>query len=173
MSYTEHDTLPDFVLAEQDETGATTNHGGTAVWSGLTTPPAVGETVYIDANQRGFGTVRGYFLQTGWLGVIIDLLDPPNSYIDRHGGNVPCHAFGAEISAPPAAGPGDIFTAEQLGQLRSFYAPLPRIDPCKPTYARLVGILDTMNGPQLRQIADADINFMSVLARNRCTRRGC
>jgi hypothetical protein len=173
MSYTEHHTLPEFVMAEQDEDGATTNLGGAPVWSGQGAPPAIGEVVNIEINERGFGTVRNYFVQSGWLGIVVDLADPPAEYVERQGGNVPCHVFGAELAAPALAPDGDAFSPSHLDQLRAFYGAIPAIDPAMPTYGRLIATLDAMTDANLRQIADADVKFLSALARNRCIRRGC
>lgn len=62
------------------------------------------------------------------------------------------------------------FSATQLDALRSQYAQIATIDPCQPTYDKLVASLAKLSLPALRQLAAADIRFVSRLALNRVAR---
>jgi hypothetical protein len=62
-------------------------------------------------------------------------------------------------------------TQQQIAILRGEYERIETIDPCQPTYDKLCETLDAMPDALLMQIANAEIKFMSLLARNRCNRR--
>ena len=55
----------------------------------------------------------------------------------------------------------------QVDMLRDGFAKISRIDPCSETYVKLIALLDSLNQPALRQLADAKIKFVSLLALNR------
>jgi hypothetical protein len=60
----------------------------------------------------------------------------------------------------------------QLETLRTAYAKIERIDPAGAAYGKLVALLDSMDDELLIIVKDAQIKFMSMLALNRCIRRG-
>lgn len=60
-----------------------------------------------------------------------------------------------------------LFSAEQIEQLRAAYSTIKGIDPCKPTYSKLVAMLDGSSQVRLKQLASANIPFVSKLALNR------
>jgi hypothetical protein len=60
-----------------------------------------------------------------------------------------------------------LFTCAQIDALRREYATLDGIDPCQPTYGKMVAMLKGMDQPKLMQLALANIKFLSKLARNR------
>jgi len=62
-------------------------------------------------------------------------------------------------------------TQRLVHELRENMAEIETIDPIGPTYKRLTNFLDTLDTDTLRLIRDADINFMSHLARNRVNER--
>jgi len=173
MTYRIHTTLPDYVQAEEDEAGKPTNKGSKPVWSGIGKPPVIGDTVEVGINDRGRGTVRSYFVDSGWLGVLVDLEAPPATYLKQCGGNPPCHVFGAELTVLPPTDAEGKFSPDQLNKLREAYLDLPAIDPISPTYSALTRALDSLDNGQLRQLANADVRFLSALSLNRCIRRGC
>ncbi len=72
-------------------------------WSGKNAPPAIGATVRMYVNGVGEGVVTGYLATGGYLGVWLDLIDPPAWYIEQNGGNVPACAFGIELEPKDAA----------------------------------------------------------------------
>jgi hypothetical protein len=67
------------------------------IWSGKKAPPAIGDEVTLYVNGCGKGRVTGYLATGGYLGVWLELLDPPAWYLKQNGGNVPACAFGIEL----------------------------------------------------------------------------
>jgi hypothetical protein len=61
----------------------------------------------------------------------------------------------------------DQFTEKQINRLRVEFAMINRIDPCLPTYPKMIALLDGMSQAQLRQVQYANIRFLSKLAANR------
>ena len=61
----------------------------------------------------------------------------------------------------------ELFDAQMIERLRSGYANINTIDPSKPTYGNLIILLNRLDKDQLKQLADANIKFVSKLARNR------
>lgn len=59
------------------------------------------------------------------------------------------------------------FSDKQLDALKKGFAGVNKVDPSSPTYKKLIKKLDDMDKDQLTQIADANIKFVSVLAKNR------
>ena len=53
----------------------------------------------------------------------------------------------------------ELFTPDQLAELKAAYGKLERIDPCAPAYGAVIRLLDAAEAPALRQIVDADIKF--------------
>lgn len=66
--------------------------------------------------------------------------------------------------------PSARFTDSQLSRLRAAYSKLDRIDPGKSGYKLLAAYLSNLTQPQLKQLADAEIKFLSKLARNRVSK---
>lgn len=60
-----------------------------------------------------------------------------------------------------------LFTPAHLGKLRAEYAGIATVDPDGPTYPKICAMLDGMTQEALKQLAGADIKFLSSLARNR------
>jgi hypothetical protein len=75
--------------------------------------------------------------------------------------NKPAHQEGVD-----AASKG-LFTDAQISTLREGMSGVTRVDPMLPTYPKLIALLGQATPAQLRQLADAKINFVSALARNR------
>jgi hypothetical protein len=59
----------------------------------------------------------------------------------------------------------------QIEELRKEYGAIERMDPSSPIYENLINALDLMETPKLQMLADAEIKWLSMLARNRVTRR--
>jgi hypothetical protein len=57
--------------------------------------------------------------------------------------------------------------AQMIEALRSEYAKINTIDPSGPSYRTLVVLLDKLPQDNLKQLAEANIKFVSSLARNR------
>jgi hypothetical protein len=62
-------------------------------------------------------------------------------------------------------------TPENLDALREEYRKIDRIDPCQPSYYKLCEILDRASPAMLKQVAEADIRFISLMAKNRLNRK--
>lgn len=61
-------------------------------------------------------------------------------------------------------------TGGQIETLKANFGTLSGIDPCTPAYRKLVAMLDAMPQNMLKQIAGANIKFVSQLAFNRIKR---
>lgn len=64
------------------------------------------------------------------------------------------------------------FSDAQISQLRGEMSKISGIDPASPTYKKLVDMLNNMGMKELTKLADANIKFISGLARNRVIRAG-
>lgn len=60
-----------------------------------------------------------------------------------------------------------LLSQQQLDTLRANYSRIERIDPASTTYQTLISKLNRYPQEVLRQLADANIKFLSALARNR------
>ncbi len=75
-------------------------------WSGTMPLPSKGDRVFVRINTLGPGTIRGFFMEHGYLGVYVNLENPPETYLRQNGGaNIPTMVFGSEIQPIPAAKP--------------------------------------------------------------------
>ena len=70
-------------------------------WSGIDPAPAIGERVRVAMNSLGYGTVSGYYIEHGYLGVYVKLDNPPAWYVNQNGRSVPATVFGAELGVKP------------------------------------------------------------------------
>jgi len=59
------------------------------------------------------------------------------------------------------------FNDKQIEQLKKEYSKIDKIDPSGPAYKKLTAMLNKMQPDQLKQLAGADVKFISPLARNR------
>jgi hypothetical protein len=87
------DTIPFYIV----QTFGEANLREGTKWSGKNPPPAIGSKVAANFNNLGRGTVTGYFEEGGWLGVLVQLDNPPSWYVKQNNGNVIAHIFGAEL----------------------------------------------------------------------------
>jgi hypothetical protein len=60
-----------------------------------------------------------------------------------------------------------LMSDSQLGQLRTAYAGIKTVDPSQPSYGKLTALLDGSGPERIKQLAGANIKFVSSLARNR------
>lgn len=72
-----------------------------ALWSGTGEPPAKGARVTVKINGIGPGTVTGYAVEEGYLGVIVQVDDAtrPEWHKKQNPSNGPALVFGAELKA--------------------------------------------------------------------------
>lgn len=59
----------------------------------------------------------------------------------------------------------------QIEELQKEYATIERMDPSSPIYENLINALDLLDTAKLQMLADAQIKWVSMLARNRVNRR--
>ncbi len=76
-----------------------------------------------------------------------------------------CPIIGADDEVPEG-----LFTISQINQLRSEFERISTIDPSAPTYPKLIALLGGMTQPQLKQVCQSNIRFLSKLALNRIPR---
>lgn len=60
---------------------------------------------------------------------------------------------------------------KMIETLRRKFSKIGAVDPDSPTYQKLTDMLDNMETADLKQLAEANIKFVSGLARNRVNRR--
>ena len=58
--------------------------------------PAVGSEVTVKINGIGRSIVKKYFVEHGFIGLLVQPLSPPDWYIKQNGADEPCHVFPAE-----------------------------------------------------------------------------
>lgn len=61
----------------------------------------------------------------------------------------------------------DKFTDAHIENLRKEYDNLKTMDPESATYVKLIKLLDSLPQTHLKQLAQANIKFISMLAKNR------
>lgn len=62
-------------------------------------------------------------------------------------------------------------TSDMIKTLKDVYGKINKIDPSSSAYKRLTTLLDGLPKDQLKTIANADIKFVSLLAKNRLGRK--
>jgi hypothetical protein len=67
--------------------------------NGTATPPTIGSKIYVTMNKLGPATVKGYFVEGGWLGILVKLSDPPKWWREQNKGEPGrlAHIFGPEF----------------------------------------------------------------------------
>jgi hypothetical protein len=96
MQYTIHRTIPEYELARWN--GDTLiNREAACKWGGATAPPEIGTKIRVTMNRLGTGIVRGYFTEGGWLGLPVELLNPPAWWLQQNPGRPHAHVFGPEF----------------------------------------------------------------------------
>ena len=58
--------------------------------------PMVGAEVNVKINGIGRSVVKKYFVEHGFIGMVVQPYDPPAWYIKQNGADEPCHVFPAE-----------------------------------------------------------------------------
>jgi len=58
--------------------------------------PNVGDEVHVKINGIGRSVVEKYFVEHGFIGLIVQPQNPPTWYIEQNGADSPCHVFPAE-----------------------------------------------------------------------------
>ena len=58
--------------------------------------PKIGEEVGVKINGIGRSIVKKYFVEHGFIGLLVQPLSPPDWYVKQNGADEPCHVFPAE-----------------------------------------------------------------------------
>lgn len=95
MDYQTYTTVPAFTRAVWVQ-GRVTNSADPVKWGRDDDPPAIGSVVKLAFNRLGFATVTGYFVEGGWLGLLVTLHDAPDWHRKQRGNNPVAHVFGPE-----------------------------------------------------------------------------
>jgi len=102
--YSEFTQLPDSWTRPQwsghraDGDRALLNESDPFKWSGDAAPPTIGQRVHCYMNGLGDGTVLAYFVEYGWLGVLVQLdRNPAWRKSQNKGQNPPAHLFGLDL----------------------------------------------------------------------------
>lgn len=92
--------IPTIEIAHLDERCGATNPSP-AKWSGASgiPIPAIGSVIGVKVNSLGTGIVRDYFVQEEWIGVAVELANPPAWWRDQNPDTMVCHVFGSEIDS--------------------------------------------------------------------------
>lgn len=78
------------------ELGSDGNEPSEPKWSGPHEVPALGAYVNVRINSIGKSCVVGYFVDNGYLGVLVSPVKPPPWYVKQNG-YTPGHVYGVEI----------------------------------------------------------------------------
>ena len=102
MSYQEFNELPEGWVYASYKDGASLP--AAPKWSSEKQPPAIGAVVKVTMNGLGAGVVKGYFVEDGWLGVLVKLSNPPGWWLKQNAAAIAkgqrlSHIFGAELAA--------------------------------------------------------------------------
>lgn len=65
----------------------------------------------------------------------------------------------------------ELMSKSQIEQLRTQFAGIKTIDPSQPTYGKLTSFLSDTHPDRLKQLADANIPFLSSLAQSPAEKR--
>jgi hypothetical protein len=67
-------------------------------WVSTKAIPAVGTEVNVTINGIGRSIVKKYFVEYGFIGLLVQPLSPPDWYVKQNGADEPCHVFPAEVT---------------------------------------------------------------------------
>jgi hypothetical protein len=93
MNYAEYETIPPHVFG----TPAANLPADQVRWVNDAPPPPIGTDVLITFNGLGTGTVRGYFVEQNYLGLLVQIHNKPDWYLEQNGPNTLGHVFGTEF----------------------------------------------------------------------------
>ena len=65
-------------------------------WSSDKPIPPVGTEIDVPMNNIGRSKVLKYFVEHGYIGLLVQPLDPPAWYIKQNGADEPCHVYPPE-----------------------------------------------------------------------------
>ncbi len=102
MSYQQHPVHPPaYEIARWSEDGKTLLNAADRVkWSKDIPLPGIGTKINVKMNSLGPATVKGYFTEYGWLGLLVEFHNPPAWWIKQNGRPAPDklgHVFAIEF----------------------------------------------------------------------------
>jgi len=101
QNYRTFDSLPEGWISYQPTGDESVPPPEGIKWSGDDAPPAIGTKIRISMNGIGPAIVRGYFVEYGWLGLLTEVLSPPDWWVRQNvkpGKPAPLgHVFGVEF----------------------------------------------------------------------------
>ena len=102
MSYQQFATPPQYETGHWQDKKPVKATGVT--WFNANPPPAIGAKVRANFNKLGTGEVVGYFVEDGFLGLLVTLDNPPDWHVKQNGRGVKAHLFGPEFEPVEGAG---------------------------------------------------------------------
>lgn len=67
-------------------------------WVSTKAIPVIGSKLNVKINGIGEAIVKKYFVEHGFIGMIVQPLNPPSWYVNQNGADEPCHVFPAECT---------------------------------------------------------------------------
>ena len=67
-------------------------------WVSTKPIPAIGSEVNVTINGIGRSKELKYFVEHGFIGLLVHPLNPPTWYAKQNGADEPCHVFPAEVT---------------------------------------------------------------------------
>lgn len=97
MAYARHSTVPAYVHGQCEGGMPIPSPTGLPRWYNAAPVPAIGTVVEVTMNRIGMATVTGYFVEEGFLGLIITIHNPPEWHRKANRDLKNGHVFGTEI----------------------------------------------------------------------------
>lgn len=92
--------IPGYVTAKWGD-GELINRDAAIKWGGVEPPPPIGTEITVNFNGLGPATVKGYFVEVGWLGLLVRLRKPPAWWAQQNPTRPLAHVFGPEFMVLP------------------------------------------------------------------------
>lgn len=97
-NYQEFSAVPLYAHAIFGPQGEIVNKGSSLpIWSNDKPLPAIGTQVHVRINGIGAAVVEKYFIEYGFLGLLVRPLNPPDWYVKQNGRRALGHVFGIEV----------------------------------------------------------------------------
>ncbi len=97
-AYREHNVPPPGYVVRQPAQGD--GMPTEITWSGSVPMPEINAEIRVRMNRIGKARVVRYFVEDGYVGLLVLPLDPPPWYVKQNGRDALCHVFGTEIALP-------------------------------------------------------------------------
>jgi hypothetical protein len=90
--------VPAYVTAVWEDGNLVTSRD-VVKWGGKEPPPPIGTKIQTIINRCGPALVTGYWVEENWLGLMVQLLEPPEWFLKQNKGNPEAVIFGPEYKA--------------------------------------------------------------------------